>query len=375
MKEWQILVVDDEPGILRSVERILGRRYHVLSIDSSEKGIAFARRHRPDIAIIDIRMPHVDGFELLQMLKDINDDIEVILMTGSVDDSDEKLIKAIREKAYYYITKPFEREVLLALVERCVEKKRLERDNRNYTEQLRRQLVSAYAFQKSMLPPASAALNGYQIRAAYFPCEHVAGDFYDYEACGTDQLSLIIADVVGHGASAAMLTALVKSAFRKSSCVDFDPCKVVTHVAENMSAFTADQFVTLFSARLSRSTGSMEYVNAGHTEGLIVQPGGKVDSLKSTCPCVSPVTADCSWECRTTDFPNDSLLLLYTDGIIEAWHDDVMFGPDRFYELVRTRAAQREDLIASISGGLEAFLQGDPRTDDITLLSAWRSDS
>lgn len=119
----------------------------------------------------------------------------------------------------------------------------------------------------------------------------------------------------------------------------------------------------------------MEYVNAGHTEGLIVQPGGKVDPLKSTCPCVSPVTADCSWECRTTDFPNDSVLLLYTDGIIEAWHDNVMFGPDRFYELVRKRAAQREELIPSISGGLEAFLQGDPRTDDITLLSAWRSDS
>ena len=78
-----------------------------------------ASEFHPELAIVDIRMPDLDGFELMAQLKARFPGIDVILMTGSVDDLDDKLVRAIRSAAFYFIQKPFDREVLRTLVERC----------------------------------------------------------------------------------------------------------------------------------------------------------------------------------------------------------------------------------------------------------------
>ena len=75
-------------------------------------------------------MPDLDGFELMSQLKARFPGLDVILMTGSVDDLDEKLVRAIRSAAFYFIQKPFDREVLKTLVERCVELRRRREDHR-----------------------------------------------------------------------------------------------------------------------------------------------------------------------------------------------------------------------------------------------------
>ena len=117
----RILVVDDEPGMVRAVERVLGAAHRVIGSESSAQALALAHEFNPDLVILDIRMPELDGFELMVRLKANHPDVDVILMTGSVDDLDQKLIRAIRERAFYFIQKPFDREVLHALVDRCLE--------------------------------------------------------------------------------------------------------------------------------------------------------------------------------------------------------------------------------------------------------------
>jgi DNA-binding NtrC family response regulator len=117
----RILVVDDEPGMVRAVERVLGGLHRVIGSQSSPDAVALAAKFEPDLAIIDIRMPELDGFELMVRLKADHPDVDIILMTGSLDDLDQKLIRAIRGRAFYFIQKPFDREVLQALVDRCLE--------------------------------------------------------------------------------------------------------------------------------------------------------------------------------------------------------------------------------------------------------------
>src|SRR5262245_40638723 len=121
MKRARILVVDDETGMLRAVERVLSEDHHVVGTRLSREALPLADELQPDLAIVDIRMPDLDGFELMAKLKARFPGIDVILMTGSVDDLDEKLVKAIRSPAFYFIQKPFDREVLRTLVERCIE--------------------------------------------------------------------------------------------------------------------------------------------------------------------------------------------------------------------------------------------------------------
>src|SRR5262245_32342701 len=103
MSPSRILVVDDEPGMLRAVERVLSDEYEVLTSRSGSDALSIAGTLHPDLAIVDVRMPDVDGFDLTAQLKASSPHLDIILMTGSVDDLDDKLVRAIRGRAFYFI--------------------------------------------------------------------------------------------------------------------------------------------------------------------------------------------------------------------------------------------------------------------------------
>ncbi|MEO1085708.1 MAG: response regulator, partial [Acidobacteriota bacterium] len=122
----RILVVDDEPAMLRAVERILERQHRVFCHSSPQEALARAPHQRPHLAIVDVQMSGMDGFDLTRALKQLDPQLRVILMTGSAYGTDEKLIRAIEEQVFYFIHKPFDRTVLRTLVARCLELRRLE---------------------------------------------------------------------------------------------------------------------------------------------------------------------------------------------------------------------------------------------------------
>jgi sigma-B regulation protein RsbU (phosphoserine phosphatase) len=373
MKTWKILAVDDEPGVLYAIRRILSSQYEILTSESAHQAIEIAASEMPDLAIVDVRMPQMDGFELMSELLTLDEDMKVILMTGSVHESDQKLARAIREKAFYYITKPFDRDVLLALVERCVELKGLQLSNQRHAEIMRRQLAAASAFQQSMLPAKKDSLGGFEVRAVYHPCEDVAGDYYDYAINDDGALSVLIADVVGHGASAAMLTAVVRSSFHRSRRDSFSPRSIMKNLYEDMAAFEADQFVTTFCASIDKDKQEIEYVNAGHVDGLLVEPGGTILKLETTGPIVSSLTLDREWEVKRSEWPRNSQLLLYTDGVTEAWRNNDEYGFERLERAIRDSCGSFEDVLPTVYGSVIDHLCGRAPSDDLTLLNVWRS--
>ena len=179
MNPARILVVDDEAGMLRAVERILSGTHHVVTSRSSVEAITLAGRFDPELAILDVRMPELDGFELMARLHAEKADLDVILMTGSVDDLDEKLVRAIRSQAFYFIQKPFVREVLRTLVDRCVELRRRREDHRQNLRRLEAELAEARAFQQSLLPERERSLHRVAVCCRYTPCSALGGDLFD----------------------------------------------------------------------------------------------------------------------------------------------------------------------------------------------------
>jgi CheY-like chemotaxis protein len=117
----RILAVDDDAAMLRTVERILSPAHDVRGAASGEEALRLFREQPSDVAIIDIRMPGMDGYALTRAIKELRPATEVILVTGSVSDLDEKLIRSVQERAGFFITKPFSRSVLTSLVDRCLE--------------------------------------------------------------------------------------------------------------------------------------------------------------------------------------------------------------------------------------------------------------
>src|SRR4029453_17346103 len=280
----RILVVDDEPGMLRAVERVLSGDHHVIGTRHSRDALSMAAEFHPDLAIVDIRMPDLDGFELMAQLKVSLPALDVILMTGSVDDLDEKLVGAIRSPAFYFIQKPFDREVLRTLVERCIELRWRREDHRQNLKRLETEMAEARAFQQSLLPERERIVNRVSVCCRYSPCSGLGGDLYDYASATGGRTALLMADVSGHGVSAAMLTGIVKSSFHASHVDGFEPGAVVRRVSMGLAPFSPERFVTMVAALISSDEREMRYVNAGHPPMAVWGRTGAVRWLESTGP-------------------------------------------------------------------------------------------
>jgi phosphoserine phosphatase RsbU/P len=369
-KSSRILVVDDEPGMLRAVERVLGQTHHVLGSQSSGHAVSLAAEFEPDLAILDIRMPDLDGFELMARLKSAHPGLDIILMTGSVDDIDDKLIRAIRGRAFYFIQKPFDRELLLTLVERCLELRTRREESRRHVQRLESELADARAFQQGLLPPRDVVLDHCAISCRYVPCSELGGDLYDYAAVSPTRTALIVADVSGHGVSAAMLTGVVKSAFRSSNVDGYEPRAVVQRAWSSLAAFGYERFITLFAAVLAADEGRLHYVNAGHPAGLLWKESGGLTRLESTGPLVSPALRACQWEQRGVRMTAGDQLLLYTDGVLEAFFSDDDSGEARIVAAIERHATGGPLMLEGILREVGLSFRGRPQDDDLTLLTA-----
>ena len=365
----RILVVDDEPGMVRAVERVLGGVHDVAGSHSSVGALALARQFNPDLVVLDVRMPEIDGFELMARLKAELPGIDIIVMTGSLDDLDQKLIRAIRGRAFYFIQKPFDREVLQTLVDRCLELRWRRLESRQHVARLEKELAEARAFQQGLLPVRDMAIDRLAVSCRYAPCVELGGDLCDYVSIGEGRVALLVADVMGHGVSAAMLTGVVKSAFRASSPALYEPRSMVQRLWSNMEAFGPERFVTLIAAVVSLNERRVDYVNAGHPAGLIFGAHRGVSRLASTGPLVSSAFRECTWEQRTAAFERGDRLLFYTDGISDALAGPDDDGEEAIVQMVHAHRAASVPLLDALLAQVEAHFGGHPQPDDLTLLS------
>ena len=369
MKSARILVVDDEPGMLRAVDRVLSKDHHVVGTRLSREALSIAGDFHPELAIVDIRMPDLDGFELMAQLKARFSGIDVILMTGSVDDLDDKLVRAIRSPAFYFIQKPFDREVLRTLVDRCLELRWRREEHRLNLNRLETEMAEARAFQQSLLPDRETVVNGVAVCCRYTPSSALGGDLYDY-AASTGRTALLIADVSGHGVSAAMLTGIVKSAFHASHVDGFEPAAVVQRVSMGLAAFSPERFVTMVAALISPEERQLRYVNAGHPPVALWGRTRQPRWLHSTGPLVSPALMESTWESPVVPIHEGDHLLLYTDGISDALADDNGKSEKGFTRIIDRSSEGGAPLLDTILADVHRRLAGRPQPDDLTLLTA-----
>jgi sigma-B regulation protein RsbU (phosphoserine phosphatase) len=233
---------------------------------------------------------------------------------------------------------------------------------------MEKELADARAFQQSLLPPKSCKLEGISVFAHYIPCSELAGDFYDYAAVSQDGAAILIADVSGHGASAAMLTGTVKSAFHAARADGYEPSCVADRVASGIRAFGHHHFITLICARVQN--GSLDFVNAGHPPGFLLNGASGVALLEPTGPIISPAL-NFSWEQRTIQIKRGGdRVILFTDAIIEAEADSEQYGLDRLVEEVQKGPTNGKVLSEQILQSVRDFMADRPINDDLTLVIA-----
>src|SRR5262245_1461755 len=121
-----ILVVDDDAGVRESFRLILDDDYEVVDVTNGPQALDIIRSAQVDVVLLDIRLPEMDGIEVLERIKQIDEQVEVILVTAVK--TVKTAVAAMKLGAFDYVTKPFEEEELLATIRRALQKRSLERE-------------------------------------------------------------------------------------------------------------------------------------------------------------------------------------------------------------------------------------------------------
>jgi hypothetical protein len=235
---------------------------------------------------------------------------------------------------------------------------------------LESELRVAAKIQRSMLPDRFDVPPGYEIDAHQVMCRHVGGDLYDFRRRPNGRMLLVLGDVSGKGTPAALAMSAVVVALGLLSDIGGDIRDVASLLNRQLHRSLGEgQFVTLFLGELDGTSGVLEYVSAGHEPPFLLRADGAVERLGATGIPIAMMENAVIESAEVTIAPGD-LLAVFSDGIPEATKSgDTFFGVDRLEEvLVAGRNGDLPSVRRRIESAVESFLQGEPNSDDVTLL-------
>jgi phosphoserine phosphatase RsbU/P len=368
-----VLVVDDSPVNLQVLVRTLhGTGHRILAARDGRNALDIVRRARPDLVLLDVMMPEIDGFEVCRAIKaDPEAQDTVVIFLSALGDVSDK-VSGLQLGAVDYITKPIQAEEVLARVATHLTRQHLERELRRSRDRLNRELASAGRMQRLILPPELPEHPTLRFAASYQTARHAGGDYYDVLPLADGRFGVMVADVSGHGAPAAIIMAMIRAALHSHPAVHADPAAVLQTLNEHFRyLWDTEMFATAVYATVDPGRREVQMACAGHPPPLLVRPGEAVRPLAvdAVTPLlmmpfdvvpISPV------ELRAGD-----RVLFYTDGVTERMDAD-----GRMYDLPRLKAAIADAarrppvaLIEHIVADLERFADGYEPEDDVTLVA------
>ena len=402
-----ILIVDDTPDNISLVTNLLKNEYKTKIATNGAMALKIAYSESPpDLILLDIMMPEMDGYEVCSQLKaqDKTRDIPVIFLTAKTQVEDEE--KGFALGAVDYIVKPISPPTLMARVKTHLILKEAKDVLRKQKEFFEHDLEIGRQIQKSFFPESIPQIEGWEISAHFQSARQVSGDFYDaFVIPNSDCVGIVVADVCDKGVGAALFMGLFRSLIRALSNLYFDrgwislldgveisqnpdECEnkdyhaknalginIIIRFINNYIANTHQQtnmFTTIFFAILDPACGMLYYVNGGHENPIIISQGNVKSELSPTGPAVGMIP-DMQFDVRQVELLPGESLVAYTDGVTEARNPSGdLYGEKRLNDLLGQPTGSAVALISHIENALKEFTNGAEQSDDITLLAVYR---
>ena len=383
--ENRLLVIDDEDIVRESIVSYLkGSGFTVYSASNGEQGLTLFQQHRPDVVLCDLKIPTVNGFSVLEEIKEdaSNTPIVAISSVGGMSD----VVDALRFGVSDYLIKPIKDMGMLGhAISRCLEQGKLRRENIDYRQQLEKanrglqknlqvlqqdQQAGRYV-QSKMLPPTPKQFSHYHFSHKVVPSLYLSGDFVDYFTVGEKHVTFFMADVSGHGASSAFVTILLKNLFaRKRS--DFlhlndhavlSPTSMLERANQELLGTEVGKHATMCVGVLDLSNNTLCYSVAGHLPLPILAVPGHCEYLSCEGTPVG-LFENAQYTEKTLQLPDNFVLTLFTDGILEVLSEDGVLAQERFLlDKLKTGHYSIEDITKALD--LESIVDA---PDDIAVL-------
>ena len=388
-----ILIVDDTPANLQVLAGMLkDRGYKVRPVPSGKLALLAARRDPPDLILLDINMPDMNGYEVCEHLKadELLGSIPVIFISALTEQLDK--VKAFATGGVDYITKPFQMEELHARVETHLKLRRLHTELEDANVRLAeancrmsRDLRAAAKIQEAFLPRNLPRVPGTEFAWIYRPCDELAGDGLNIIPLDNENIALYILDVSGHGVASALLSVTLSRLLSLPS----DPASILIRDADMSNGFgimppaevaaqlnrlfpfdsATTQFATMVYGVLNVASGEFRYVSAGHPGPVHLPCDAEPVILESTG---SPIgLADDAYEERSVRLAAGDRLYLYSDGVPEAMNaDGKAFGEAKLLAAIGEGRSELLDYgVATLAESIAQWRGLEKPQDDISILA------
>ena len=360
----RILVVDDQEANVRLLEGML-RIAGYTSVESTTDPYRVCELHRKRrfaLILLDLQMPGMDGFQVMEGLQQIEKDgyLPVLVITAQPGHK----LRALEAGAKDFVGKPFDLAELRARVRNILEVRLLHLETKNYSKLLEetvrelersrevirlknreeqemreRELALAQETQESLLPRFLPQFENFRIHAYNSPTRYVGGDFYDFLQLSSGEWMGVVADVSGKGISAALLSSMVLGALSMEFRSGTEAQEVLYKVNQLLCERSLpSQFVTLFLFLLGPN-GMGQFISAGHNPAYLFRSStGKIERLFSDAHFLGMFDT-ASYPSRAFRLGKGDILVVYSDGLTDAQNPrEEMFGEERLLQIIRQEA-------------------------------------
>ena len=372
LSDSRVLIVDDVKDNIDVLVNALRDEYKLSVALDGTAALRSIEKQLPDLVLLDIMMPGLDGYEVCRQLRAREATREVPVMFLSA-------LEDVKDKAHGfevggndYLTKPFELLEVKARVRSLLKAKA-------YADAVRdamaRDLRIAREIQMGILPADPAALTrgtGLDVHAVIEPAREVGGDLYEVLRVSDTRVVVALGDVSGKGIPAALFMAVAVTVLRTLARQIEKPDEILRRLNDELvEQNPRGMFVTLQCLVFDTKERRVLCAGGGHHELAVLAPNGPPRLMcKSTGRPIGLMPAN-HIECETIALEPGETFVLYSDGVSEAMNArDDLYGEER---LLATLAAHRDatlpDMLSHVLTDVRAFADGAKQSDDITMVA------
>ncbi|MDD3581389.1 MAG: SpoIIE family protein phosphatase [Desulfobacca sp.] len=378
----KILIIDDSVENRVLLLRTLGKAgYEITEAGDGQEGLTRAREFLPDLILLDIVMPELDGYQVCEALKrDLHTaDIPVIFLSAKTESKDK--IKGLEIGGVDYITKPFDRGEVLARVQTQLKIRHLMQELLEKQKRLEEDLKAAACIQETLLPTELSVWPELDIAWKFLPCDLIGGDIFNVVRLDETHLGFYMVDVSGHGVPSAMVTVSVSQLMspergylkKKAPSPPYyeivSPQEVLRALDEEYPFERFQKFFTIVYLVLDLALSKMVYSSAAHPPPLLLHADGGLELLDKGGTIIG-LNGVVPFEQEEKRLQPGDKVILYTDGVVEYCNrEGEPFGVERLYHITRSwHQRPISEILDGIHQTLTDFGHQAKIEDDISLL-------
>lgn len=372
LSECRVLIVDDVKANVDVLVQAL-REDHKLSVAlDGEAALRGIEKNLPDLVLLDIVMPGLNGYEVCRHLRANPATKEIpVMFLSSLDEVKSKTL-GFEVGGNDYLTKPFEVLEVKARVRSLLKAKAY---SDAVKEKIAAELRIAREIQLGILPSnVSDRVQGMQMEVCAFlePAREVGGDLYEVLPLEDGRLLVAVGDVSGKGIPAALFMAVTTTLLRTLARQYRKPEEILHHINEILVMQNPrNMFVTLLCMIIDPRTGMVTCANAGHPPAVLLRPGAQACVTLETTGLVAGVIPGIEIGSVSMELQPGDTLVLYTDGVTEALNvDGSLFGEERLLNCFCNVTGQEADkIVSTVVNAVVSHAADCPQSDDLTVLA------